>query len=121
MDQYLRVNNVEIAGLSPSTKECSDEDNAITFFEEILEVPITRADIDICHDVPSKRRDKKYVIICKFITRKSKNEVLSAKAKLREYNDRNPDDTILMYEHLSPANRELYIKAAKLKYELKFK
>ena len=85
----------------------------------MLEVHVTLCDIDICHSIPSKRRDKKHVIIRKFISRKSKTDVLSAKAILREYNDSNPDSTILMYEHLSPSNRELYIKAAKLKYDRK--
>ena len=121
VDQYLRVNNVEIVGLATSTKEISDEDNALNFFKEVLEVPISPDEIDICHEVPSKRRDRKNVVICKFISRKSKVSVLLAKSKLREYNERNEDSTILLYEHLSPSNRELYIKAAKLKYDLKFK
>ena len=121
-EQYLRVNNVEIVGLTAATPESSDETNVLNFFNEILEVNISTDDIDICHEIPSKRRDKKLVIICKFISRKSKLLVLSAKSQLREYNqDRKADDTILLYEHLSPSNRELYIRAAKLKYDLGYK
>ena len=120
-EQYLRVNNVEIAGLELSTKERTDESIALSFFNDLLEVPVVSDDIDICHVIPSKRRDKKNVMVCKFLSRKTKLKVLSAKSKLRVYNGDNEDNTILLYEHLSPLNRILYAKASKVKLDLKFK
>lgn len=121
-EQYLRVNNVEIARLGKSTVDKTDEDMEVSFFNEILKVEVKKAEIDICHVIPSKRRDNKNVLVCKFISRKSKLNVLSAKANLREYNiDKTKENNILLYEHLSPLNRVLYAKASKLKTDLDYK
>ena len=117
-EQYLRVNNVEIAGL-PSGDD--DERTALDFFNNVLEVAIKKEDIDICHKIPSKRKDNKNVLICKFLSRKSKMIVLGAKEKLRDHNKVNKDNTILLYEHLSPSYRALYIEAAKFRYDRDFK
>ena len=114
-EQYLRVNNVEIVGL-PLVD--SDEKTAVDLFNNILDVSILPEDIDICHRVPSKRKDKKSVMVCKFLSRKSKIAVLGAKEKLRDHNKNlKKEKKIFLYEHLSPSNRELYIKAAKVRFE----
>ena len=120
-EQYLRVNNVEIAGLEESSEGNSDEQIALTFFNDLLGVPITKDEIDICHAIPSNRRDKKHVVVCKFISRRSKLNVLAGKEKLRQYNKDNERKTIFLYEHLSPTNRELYAKAGKFKFDNGFK
>ena len=81
-EQYLRIINVEIAGLEKSSKENSDEDIALKFFNEILKCPVKNNDIDICHAIPSSRKGNKNVVVCRFLSRKTKIEVLSAKDKL---------------------------------------
>ena len=49
-------------------------------------------------------------------------KVLGAKEKLTNRNKPlKTEETNLLYEHLSPSNRELYIKAARLRYDNDYK
>ena len=79
-----------------------------------------KSDINICHEIPSKRRDGKRVVICKFMTRKSKLALMKAKKGLS-----NPlkygNNIIFVNEHLSPNNRRLFALASAKKRELNFK
>lgn len=77
------------------------------------------ADIDISHPLPSKRRDNKSVSVVKFISRKSKFDILAAKKQKRNFKYRNND--IFINEHLSPENRTLFALSSEKKKELNFK
>ena len=100
MHQYSRVDNIEIVGLPPSNIDYPDERMLLETFEQLqLETPITANDISICHVVPSKRRDEKRVVVCKFVSRKSKIAVLEAKKKMRDFKYFGCD--IFINEHLS--------------------
>ena len=70
-------------------------------------------DIDISHVVPSRRNDGKRVVICKFISRKKKNSILSAKKAKRDLKLDN--NLIFINEHLSGENRKLFAMASERK------
>ena len=61
IEQYLRVNNLEIVGVPEATENLTDEATLLEIFNSIPDLPetITAKDIDICHIIPSNRRDKK--------------------------------------------------------------
>ena len=56
-----------------------DKSVLLDFFNNILDVNVTTNDIDICHEIPSRQMDEKRVIVCKFISRKTKIDILNAK------------------------------------------
>ena len=107
------VNNLEIVGL-PEEDGAPIEDTLIDIFNSLPDIgkQITPEDIDICHIMPSDRKDGKLVAVCKFKSRKSKIDILQAKKSVRRFIYKNHH--IFINEHLSP------IAAAK-KRELDFK
>ena len=77
IQQYLRVDNVEVIGLPLPQENVSDADLLVKCFKDLdLEHELLKEDIDICHEVPSRRKDKKRVVIRKFMSRKSKLVVI---------------------------------------------
>ena len=82
-DQYLRINNLEIVGLSELGDGETAEDEELILIEALnsmnLPKPVTSNDIDISHMIQSNRKDNKRVHICKLKSRKTKNMVLQAK------------------------------------------
>ena len=87
IEQYLRVNNIEIVGLPEPIAEETNEQvllEALNSLDE-LTYELTKEDIDISYPIPSRRKDGKRVSICKFVTRKTKIDVLDAKKKCREF------------------------------------
>ena len=108
------VNNLEIVG-------APIEDTLIDIFNSLPDTgkQITPEDIDICHIMPSGRKDGKLVAVCKFKSCKSKIDILQAKKSVRRFIYKNHD--IFINEHLSPYNRHLFAIAAAKKRELDFK
>ena len=121
MEQYNRVNNIEIVGLPAATEDEENEDiilEALNSLED-LEFEITKADIDYSHPIPSRRRDGKRVNICKFVSRKAKFAVLGAKKKVQDFKYKN--NTIYINEHLSPENRKFFALASQKRKALNYK
>ena len=123
IQQYLRVNNLEIVGL-PQPNENEDEEtliiNALNNLEGI-DAPVRPKDIDISHPLPTNRKDGKPVHVVKFISRKTKGMILTAK-KLdanKQFKFRNCD--IFINEHLSKQNRALFAAAQEKKRALGYK
>ena len=80
IEQYLRINNLEIDGLPQPEENESDEDVLIAALNSLdLGYQINFADIDISHPLPSKRRDNKTLSVVKFVSRKTKFDILTAK------------------------------------------
>ena len=121
IEQYLRVNNLEIVGLPEPGVNESNEDIIIEALNTLndLENKLSSADIDISHPIPSKRRDKKRVSVVRFLSRKSKFDVLAAKKQMRNFKFRNNE--VFINEHLSPDNRTLFALAAEKKKALNYK
>ena len=123
IQQYLRVNNLEIVGLPVPNEGESEETlllNALNNLEGI-DNPIRHEDIDISHPLNSNRKDEKPVHIVRFLSRKTKNMVLTAKKQEdnKQYKFRNKD--IYINEHLSKQNRALFAAAQERKKNLNYK
>ena len=99
------MGNIQVVGLPTPSENEDDEDllleciNSINLDRE----PLVKDDIDICHQILTRRRDQKRVFIRKFMSRKSKIAVLSAKKGYRNLQYRG--SPIFINEHLSPNNR----------------
>ena len=127
MDQYLRVNNIEVVGL-PLPENDENGAPAETHEEILIEAlnslnefhgQITGEDIDICHPIPSRRKDKKDVMICRFVSRKAKIAILDAKRKQKDFQFKNK--TIYINEHLSPDNRRIFSEASAVRRTKQYK
>ena len=98
----------------------------LKLFHAIGAEGVTKNDIDIAHRVNSRRSDSHYPspIVCKFIRRLAKEEVM-AMAYRNETSNLNPDDldlsadfhtqNIRIHEHLIPRLQQLLSEANKLK------
>ena len=121
MEQYLRVNNLEIVGLPAPDEGESDTQLILAAINSLQELTteITVDDVDIAHPIPSKRRDQKRVNIVRFVKRTTKLDILEAKKNERNFQYRNND--IFINEHLSIVNRGLFARASEKKREFGFK
>ena len=123
IQQYLRVNNLEIVGLPEPNHGETEEKlliNAINELEGLAEI-VRPEDIDISHPLNSNRKDGKTVHVVRFISRKTKGMILAAK-KLeanKQFKFRNKD--VYINEHLSKGNRALFAAAQDKKRTLNYK
>ena len=119
--------NVKIIGFPEQDEHESAETTTqlcLKIFHAIGAEGVKKNDIDITHRVNSRRSDSHYPrpIVCKFIRRLAKEEVM---AHRNEGSNLNPDDldlsadfhteNIRIYEHLIPRLRQLLSEANKLK------
>ena len=123
IQQYLRVNNLEIVGLPEPNNGESEETLLIHALNDLegLTDHVTPEDIDISHPLPSKRKDGKSVHVVRFISRKTKAMILAAKKRdaNKMFKFRNCD--IFINEHLSKQNRSLFATAQERKKALQYK
>ena len=124
LEQRTRVNNVEIVGLRKPTAEESDTSLAINFFKDAMNAEVSENDIEALHEVPSRRKDRKRVVICHFKSRKQRDDLLKNpfKLNLRNFNGKqSAEKRVFVNEHLSPENRRFFALASKKKAEMNYK
>ena len=123
IEQYLRVNNLEVVGLPQPGQGETEEKVLIEAFNSLngIDIVVEPDDIDISHPLNSRRQDGKPVHVVRFISRKTKEAILSAKKKEanRQYAFRGKD--IYINEHLSKQNRSLFASAQETKRTLNYK
>ena len=125
--KYSFQYNVKIIGFPEQDEHESAETTTqlcLKLFHAIGAEGVTKNDIDITHRVNSRRPDSHYPrpIVCKFIRRLAKEEVM---AHRNENSNLNPDDldlsadfhtkNIRIHEHLIPRLQQLLSEANKLK------
>lgn len=120
LEQYSRMNNVEIKGIPTSQGE-----DCVAVLQKIGEkvgCTITSTDIDVVHRVPAKRESN---IIARFCSRAKKAE-FAAKAKKARLTTHcigfssNQDHPVYINDHLTPENKRLFAQALALKKEKKW-
>ena len=122
IEQYLRVNNLEVVGY-PDVPQTADYEecmiNIINKLPGLAENQITKDDIDVCHPVQTERKDRKNVGIVRFTSRKTKFRILQAK---KDHGDLQFNgQSIFINEHLSPHNRMLFAEASSAKKNFGYK
>lgn len=123
IEQYLRVNNLEIVGLPKPNQGETEEMVLIEAFNELegIDITVTAEDIDISHPLNTRRQDGKPVHVVRFVSRKTKEAILTAKKSEanRQYKFRTKD--VFINEHLSKQNRSLFAAAQEKKRTLNYK
>ncbi|KAJ8936085.1 hypothetical protein NQ314_012494, partial [Rhamnusium bicolor] len=82
IQQYSRRNNVRIFGVKEMEKE-KPEDEVFKLINEKIGVNLQSWDIEVCHRVGIKAKNKERAILVKFSSNKTKNEVLYKKKALK--------------------------------------
>ena len=101
-----RSNNIEIVGLPDPRQDSSDESMAMELFSELGLSDFQSDYIDACHVVPTRRKDGRRVVVCRFVSRKMKEKVLLAKKGRREL--KLEGNIIYINEQLTPNNRKTF-------------
>ena len=106
---------MEIVGLPEAEPEGTPSE------EELPDLPnpLTSDDIDICHVLPTNRKDQKIVAVCKFVRRKSKFDILNARKNCHDF--KYKENVIYINDHLNPYFRNLFALASQKKKSLGLK
>jgi hypothetical protein len=123
LEQRSRINNLEVIGLRKPSNLENETVLTLGFLNEIMKAKVDVSDVDALHEVPSKRTDKKRIVVVALKYRSKRDEILKCKSILRKYNESLEDQStrVFVNEHLSPDNKKLFAMAAKLKHELGYK
>ncbi|KAL1486149.1 hypothetical protein MTO96_031514 [Rhipicephalus appendiculatus] len=120
-EQYSRKANLEIQGVLKEDNESVI--NIVSKIGSAISEPITAADIEACHRVPSRDNGKSNIIV-QFKSRAKRDGILK-KAKRARLTNKDvgltSGNAIYVNEHLCPALKKLLAFAVKKKYEYKWK
>lgn len=122
LEQYSRVNNVEIVGLpESSTEDCK---KIICDIASELQVDVQENDISTAHRLPNPN-GKPPSIIAQFISREKKQAFIKNKTLLITNNNKFKNiktvSKIFINEHLTPYNKSLLFKTKNLAREKHYK
>lgn len=111
LEQYGRNRNLEINELACQQGE--DTEALVLKVANRLQVQLGKEDIEACHRIPSKIKDKIPTIIVQFQSRKKRDEILEKKRQVVTNSDILGRGTgrIYLAENLSPYYRDLLWKA----------
>ncbi|KAG8266083.1 hypothetical protein J6590_079067 [Homalodisca vitripennis] len=121
LDQYTRVNNIEISGL-PETRGENIND-LLTDVGVALGVEVKETDVAAAHRVPSYRTDRPPPVVVQFTTRMSKERWIAKfwQRKCLMTRDTNQQFTVQRMfgnDHLSPENNQFLSKLKQKRREL---
>lgn len=86
LEQYTRRNNIRIYGIDDRNKEESSAETTtrvINFLKSKLDIDLSSRDINIAHRIGRFREDGNRVIICRFVSRMNRNEIIKKRTKLK--------------------------------------
>ena len=81
-NQYSRKNNIELSGIPNNVSDEDLEDKCLELLNKIVVIPITSAEIDACHRLPTREGTKPVII--RFLGRKRRDEIISKRNKFNE-------------------------------------
>lgn len=109
-EQYSRKCNLEIKGMPKLAEE--DLGNTLHRIGGLLNVPVTKDDVEKCHRVPAKNASSKQNMIVKFRSpSRSKRDLVLQKAKKTRISTQDlghaSNTPVFINEHLCPALKQL--------------
>ena len=121
VDQKMRENNIDIAGIPNSVPDDMLEEQAIKIMNKIIPSPITSTDLQAWHRLPNMSGNKATII--KFVNRKNAEAVYENKFKLKRLDFTNiglPNDCkVFINQNLCKRLKSLSYHCRKLRTEKK--
>lgn len=122
LEQYSRLNNLEIKGVPVTQGE--DCEKIVACLGDKIGCPLKPEDIDTVHRIPTRNSTQKNIVL-RFCSRNKRSEYLS---KARNGRPKTTDlgftasqeAPIYVNEHLTPDNKRLFSKALDLKKQHKW-
>lgn len=117
LEQYTRVNNIEVNGLPVTKEECVKD--LVRDLGAAIGVEVQANDVSTAHRVPSFNRDRDQALIIQFTSRARREEWISKyRAKkpaltAQQVNQRFPSQRVYINDHLSPENKQLLSRLKK--------
>ena len=121
----FNIKLLDVPEIDPSAKESSlDTSNLCVKIFNAMGAHVSLSDIDIAHRVPARNSlaDKPKPIICKFVRRLAREEVMSLRRRIKDVDpsvvslDAEADfSNAHIVDHLPPKTQELYAAAKKFK------
>lgn len=109
LEQYTRLNNIELVGIPESTGE--DVYSLAQRAAEKMGVTLSPSQIDVAHRVPTQSQTQPKPIVMRLTSRKIRDEILmeARKKKLvaKNIDDNFPERPVFFNEHLTPAKKQL--------------
>lgn len=123
VEQYSRNKNIEIHNV-PETKGEKIEE-IVTKITEKIGVTIKKEDIEACHRIGSRNKDKPKPIIVQFLSRRIRDQIIDGKQKNSATQDdaikNGKTERIFVNENLSPENKEILYETKKVAKEKQYK
>lgn len=117
LEQYTRVNNIEVNGLPVTKGECVSD--LVKDLGAAIGVEVQANDVSAAHRVPSFNRDREQALIIQFTSRVKREEWISKYRAKRpgltapQVNQRFPSQRVYINDHLSPENKQLLSRMKK--------
>ena len=110
LEQYTRRNNIRIYGLNDRDKDESAQETTyavLNFLREKLEIGLKPGDIDIAHRIGRFQSNWNRIVICCFVSRTQRNEVMKKRSALK-------GTQFVIKEDLTRRNAKLLEKTSEL-------
>lgn len=116
LEQYQRSNNLEIKGIPLDGGPVA----VLKKIGELIQEPVTEADIDVCHRVPTAKHDQTNIIV-RFVRRTKRNAVIGKAKKVKITTTElgfQTSSPVYINEHLTRQGKQLLGAAVQKKREL---
>ena len=84
-NQYTRRNNLEIHGISEDIQDEELEEKVVEILKSV-DIKVNKENIEACHRLPKRRRESCKRTIIRFVNRKTVEESIKSKSKLKNVN-----------------------------------
>lgn len=119
LEQYQRSNNLEIKGIPLDGEPVA----VLEKIGEIIQEPVTEADIDVCHRVPTAKHDQTNIIV-RFVRRTKRNAFLGKAKRVKISATQLGFETssqVYINEHLTRQGKQLLGAAVQKKRDVNWK
>lgn len=106
LEQYTRRETVKICGLEEQADETTGMlEKAVIEIANVIDVPLNPCDISVVHRSGPKKNGKPRPVLCKFVSRKKKEAIISNRRALK--NADSAGNKVFIYDDLTPLRSKL--------------
>lgn len=110
IEQYTRRNNIRIYGIDDRNRDETAQETTYTllnFFRDQLSVSLKPSDIDIAHRMGRFQKEGNRIVICRFVSRSVRNDLMKKRSALK-------GSTFVIRDDLTRKNAKLLEKTSEV-------